>query len=106
MALDRLLRHEQLLGDLPVRPPGGGQAGHTSLAGRQRLDPAQRGPPRPRTRGQQLVPRALRKRVRAAREGEVNRSAERLNVENNYGYQDPFGPNSGRSPRPGSRAWP
>lgn len=35
MALDRVDGDEQLLRDLPVREPGGGQTGHPPLAGRQ-----------------------------------------------------------------------
>ena len=42
---------EQVLGDVAVGQAGGGELGDAALAGRQRLEPAEDGPPRPPAAG-------------------------------------------------------
>src|SRR3954469_2404832 len=59
MPLDRLLRHEQRLGDLPVRRPVGSHPGHPSFACGKRVEAAEERSPGPGTRRQQLRARTL-----------------------------------------------
>src|SRR5262245_8337316 len=59
VALDRLQRHVQLVGDLPVRAPVGCEPRDAELARRERLDAAPELAPRSRAGRVQLLAHAL-----------------------------------------------
>ena len=66
MDLDRLRRHEELLGDLPVGAARGGEVGNPLFRRGQRAGSAERLSPRSRTGGTELGAGALDQRGRAA----------------------------------------
>ena len=78
VGLDRPLGHVELLGDLAVGEPVGGQQGDAVLGRCERLDAGQRGAAGPRAGALQLVPGTAGEQAHAAAVGELECPAERL----------------------------
>jgi hypothetical protein len=69
---------EQVLGDVAFGQTGGGELGDTALAGRQRVEPAEDGPPGSAAGGDEFGAGPLGQRQRPAAVGEVERGPQDL----------------------------
>ena len=69
---------EELLGDLGVAHPLGGELGHAQLARRQCVDAGAHEAARARAGGDELLARGLDERLRAARMRQLHRARQRL----------------------------
>ena len=78
MGLDRPLGDVELLGDLAVGEPVGGEDGDAVLRRRERLDAGERGAARPGAGALQLVAGAAGEQAHAAAVGDLERPAQRL----------------------------